>query len=235
MLLALAQEVEDRAENPSAMLGLPTGFSSIDRITNGLQAPDMIVIGARPSVGKSALVTRIATNVALTGAPVLLMTLEMSAKQTATRMICAEARLSSHAFKAGRLSRDEWNRYNEASKMFYELPIDINDQGAVTPNYLRGEIRRSIKKHGRSPLVIVDYLQLMKADDATNGRYETVTALSIDLKPFALSLSCRCLFCLSLAAPWSPVMTGARFSVTCGNRGRLNRMQTLWLFFTARI
>ena len=182
VLLALAQEVEDRAENPSSMLGLPTGFSSIDRITNGLQAPDMIVIGARPSVGKSALVTRIATNVALTGAPVLLMTLEMSAKQTATRMICAEARLSSHAFKAGRLSHDEWVRYNEASKMFYELPLDINDQGAVTPNYLHGEIRRSIKKHGRSPLVIVDYLQLMKADDATNGRYETVTALSIELK-----------------------------------------------------
>lgn len=182
VLRALDQKIEDRAENPEAMLGWPTGFSGIDRQINGLQAPDMIVIGARPSVGKSALVTRIATNVALTRQPVLLMTLEMSAEQSVTRMICAEARLSSHALKAGRLTSEEWDRYSDAAKTFYGLPIEINDLATPTPSTLRGEIRKVQKKYGCAPLVIVDYLQLMKTDEPATGRYEIVTALSIELK-----------------------------------------------------
>ena len=189
ILRELDREIESRAENPDVMLGIPTGFRDIDTQINGLQAPDMIVIGARPSVGKSALVTCIAANVALSGTPVLLMSLEMSQRQVMTRIICADARLSSHRVKAGRMTADEWDRYNHSSQKYYGVPLHVNDQSGVKPDALRAEIRKVIKRHGHIGLVIVDYLQLMKADEKLSGRYEIITALSIELKSICREFS----------------------------------------------
>jgi replicative DNA helicase len=182
ILRDLDREIEARSENPDVMLGVQTGFRGIDLQINGLQAPDMIVIAARPSVGKSALVTGMAANIAHGGTPVLIASMEMSKKQVMLRIICADAKLSSHRVKAGRLSADEWDRYNASASKFYDVPLDINDQSCITPNFLRGEIRKTIKKYGRVGVVIVDYLQLMKPDEQLSGRYETITALSIELK-----------------------------------------------------
>lgn len=189
ILKALTLRLEARADNPRAMIGTPTGFGRIDGQTNGLQAPNLIVIAARPSCGKSALVTAIAANVARVGTPVFVASLEMSYDEVMMRMICSAARLSSHRVNSGRMEADEWDRYNRAASALYEAPLEINDRSGATPNYLRGEIRKVIRKHGGIGLIIVDYLQLMRADSGVTSRYDLITEVSTEMKALAKEFS----------------------------------------------
>ena len=182
IILALTERMEEMATNPRAMLGLTTGLPCLDRMTNGLQAPDMIVLGARPGVGKSALMTGVAAHVGRQGVPVFIASMEMSREQVMTRMICAEARLDSRRLRAGLLSADEWAQYNAAARPLFDAPITINDRSGVTPAYLRAELRKFIRQHGGLGLVCVDYLQLMRSDGKTSGRYEELSDVSMELK-----------------------------------------------------
>ena len=182
IILALTERMEEMATNPRAMLGLATGLSSLDRMTNGLQAPDMIVLGARPGVGKSALMSGIAAHVGRQGIPVFIASMEMSQQQVMTRMICAEARLDSHRLRAGRLSTKEWAQYSAAVNPLFNAPITINDRSGVTPAYLRAELRKFVRENGSIGLVCVDYLQLMQSDHKIINRYEELSNVSMELK-----------------------------------------------------
>ena len=185
IIRVLTDKLEAQQDNPVSMLGLTTGFAGIDRITNGLQAPDLIVLGARPGVGKSALMTGIAAHNAVKGEPVLIFSMEMSNEQTLRRMICAEAKLSAHKLLAGRLTYDEYCAYADASSALYDAPLVINERSGVTPSYMRGEVRKFIRRYGRVALVCVDYLQLMRPDGKTGDRYQELTEVSIELKGLA--------------------------------------------------
>jgi len=185
IIIALTDRMEEMATNPRAMLGLSTGLPCLDRMTNGLQAPDMIVLGARPGVGKSALMTGMASHAARQGVPVFIASMEMSRDQVITRMVCAEARLDSRKLRAGLLTEEEWARYTAASYPLYDAPLWINDRSGVTPDYLRAEVRKFIRRFGSVGLVCVDYLQLMRADRKTSGRYEELSDVSMELKSVA--------------------------------------------------
>lgn len=185
ILMALTDKIDERSQNPQVMLGLSTGFAAIDQITNGLQAPDFIVIGARPGVGKSALMTRIASHNAALGVPVIIFSMEMSNEQTGLRMACAEAQVSSHLLRSGRLRAHEYDAYADAVNLFYSTPLVINDRSGATPGYMRTEIRHFIRRYGRVGLVCVDYLQLMRPDGRGTDRYKELTEISIELKAIA--------------------------------------------------
>lgn len=185
ILRDLTDKLEEQATNPRALMGLTTGLSCVDRMTNGLQAPDMIVLGARPGVGKSALMSGVAAHITRGGEPVLIFSMEMSQEQVMTRMVCADARLDSRRLRSGLLGQDEWNAYANSARWLYDAPLVINDRSGVTPAYMRAEIRKFIRRYGRVSLICVDYLQLMRADVPTSSRYQELTEVSIELKGMA--------------------------------------------------
>lgn len=187
LLRSLSDKIDAASENNGSLLGIPSGFAAIDTLINGLQGPDLILIGARPSVGKSALMSAIASHTATTGHPTLMFSMEMSGEQQMLRMVCQHGLLDSRAVRSGRLSAEEWTRYAAAVQPLYSAPLTINDSSGVTPGYMRGEIRRFIRQHGRVGLVCVDYFQLMKADRSNHGnnRFQELTEISIELKNIA--------------------------------------------------
>jgi len=185
LLVSLTDRMEEMATNPRAFMGLTTGLPCLDRMTNGLQAPDMIVLGARPGVGKSALMTGIASHVVRQGVPVFIASMEMSGDQVMRRMVCAEARLDSRKVMSGLLEKDELDRFHAACYPLYNAPLVINHRSGATPNYLRAEVRKFIREYGSIGLICVDYLQLMRADRKTSGRYEELSDVSMELKSVA--------------------------------------------------
>lgn len=185
LLQALTDRMEEAATDPRDLLGLSTGLSCLDRMTNGFQSPDLIVLGARPGVGKSALMSAIAAHVAIKRVPVFIASMEMSGEQVVKRMVGAEARLDSRRMLSGRLTQAEWNRFTTAAYPLYAAPLVVNDRSAVTPDYLRAELRKFLREFGSLGLVCVDYLQLMRSDRKTSGRYEELSDVSMELKSVA--------------------------------------------------
>jgi len=185
ILWELTEKIERRAEDPRAMLGLTTGLAAVDRMTNGLQAPNFLVIGARPGVGKSALLTGICAHVARQGVPVLLFSMEMSQEEVMLRVVCSEARLDNHRLRSGRMQPDEYDRYIHTASWLYGIPLEVNDRSGATPAYMRAEARKFARRHGGLGLIGVDYLQLMRADRPTRDRLQELTEVSIEMKGLA--------------------------------------------------
>ncbi len=185
ILLALSDKIDQQSENPNALLGLPSGFRNIDAVLNGLQAPNLIVIGARPGVGKTGLLCNMAAYTARMGEPTLLFSMEMSNEEVMLRMICSEASVSSHSLRSGRLTEAEWDRYNAAARALYNAPLVVSEKSGCTPSYLRAEVRKFIRCYGRVSLIGVDYVQLMRCDRPTRDRLQELTEVSIGLKEIA--------------------------------------------------
>ncbi|MCH8269291.1 MAG: replicative DNA helicase [Acidobacteria bacterium] len=169
------------AERERIKPGLSSGFRQLDGLTSGLQPSDLILIAARPSMGKTALALALARHVGLLlQLPVLVFSLEMSNRALFTRMVCMEARLNSHRLRGGNLSREEWTRYTTAISKLTNAPIFIDDSPALTLAALRARARRVKQEHGLA-LLIVDYLQLMSPPKAEN-RNQEISVLSRGLK-----------------------------------------------------
>ncbi len=182
--------------------GVPTGFKELDDLLAGLQKSDLLILAARPSVGKTSLAMNIAANVALKGkAPVGVFSLEMSKEQLVDRMICAEAGVDLWKMRTGRLSdRDEdFPRIGHALGVLSEAPIYIDDSPSLTVMELRTKARRMQAEHGLG-LIIIDYLQLMEGRNKKNGgddnRVQEVSEISRGLKQIAREL---CVPVLALA------------------------------------
>src|SRR3989339_257442 len=182
--------------------GVPTGFRELDELLAGLQKSDLLILAARPSVGKTSLAMNIAANVALKGkAPVGVFSLEMSKEQLVDRMICAEAGVDLWKMRTGRLSdRDEdFPRIGHALGVLSEAPIYIDDSPSLTVMELRTKARRMQAEHGLG-LIIIDYLQLMEGRNKKNGgddnRVQEVSEISRGLKQIAREL---CVPVLALA------------------------------------
>jgi replicative DNA helicase len=149
---ALAQSAGGR------LLGIPSGFKEIDRITLGWQSQDLIVIAARPSIGKTALALDFAKAAARAGVKVYFASVEMSAEQLATRLLSGESGINGRSLRLGRLSNDDWQRIEEACSRITNLNIVIDDTSAITEVQLAQRVRQA-----NPSLVIVDYLQLMRS------------------------------------------------------------------------
>jgi len=185
------KEIEKLYEKKEMVTGIPSGFRDLDGKTAGFQRSDMIVVAARPGMGKTALCLNVALNAALRSRiPVAIFSLEMSRQQLALRMICSEARVEFQRLRTGYLTQDEINRIVAAVGRLSEAPIYTDDSGALSALELRAKARR-LKKDKDIGMVIVDYLQLMRGS-ATRGNLESrvqeISEISRSLKALAKEL-----------------------------------------------
>ncbi len=169
--------------------GVPAGFRELDLLTSGFQPGNLVILAARPSMGKSALGLCIAANLGVRNqTPVALFTLEMSKSEVTQRMMCSEAKVESQRLRTGRLAPDDWPRLTAACDRLMKAPIYVDDTGSTTIMELRSKARRLKSREPKLGLIIVDYLQLMAADRNVESRVQEVSQISRALKVLAREL-----------------------------------------------
>lgn len=175
-------------ENKAGLTGLPTGFRDLDRMTSGLQPSDLILVAARPSMGKTAFTLNIAQNVGVRQhKTVAFFSLEMSQEQLVQRLLCQIAHIDSQKLRTGQLNSDEeWARLTDACDKLYESPIYIDDTPGISVAEMRSKARRLKSEHSLD-LIIVDYLQLMQGRNA-ESRQQEISEISRSLKALAREL-----------------------------------------------
>jgi replicative DNA helicase len=187
----LLEKVQEMSGRRVMLTGLTTGFTDLDAMTSGLQPSDLIIIAARPAMGKTSLCLTLAQNAALqAGAVVGIFSLEMSREALVMRMLCSEARVDSHRFRNGFLTRDEWARLADALGKLSEAKIFIDDTPGISVLEMRAKARRLAAEQKRLDLIIVDYLQLMSASGRrAESRQQEVAQISRELKALAKELN----------------------------------------------
>ena len=169
--------------------GIPSGFRDIDRITSGFQPGNLVIIAARPSMGKSALALCMAANLGVrAGVPVALFTLEMSKAEVTQRFMCSEAKVESQKLRSGKLAPDDWPRLTAACDKLAKAPIYVDDTGSITMMEIRSKARRLKAREPNLGLIIVDYLQLMTSGASVENRVQEVSQISRQLKVLARDL-----------------------------------------------
>ncbi|MGI8787544.1 MAG: replicative DNA helicase [Pyrinomonadaceae bacterium] len=187
-VLAKVQEFAKRETH--ALTGLSTGFRDLDEKTSGLQRTDLIIIAARPSMGKTALCLTLAQNAAiLENAVVAVFSLEMSKEQLVMRMLSSEARVDAHRFRTGYLTRDEWGRLAQSIGTLSNARIFIDDTPGISILEMRAKARRLAAEQKQLDLVVVDYLQLMSGGKRIESRQQEVSQISRELKGLAKELN----------------------------------------------
>jgi|SRR5690554_934609 replicative DNA helicase len=184
------ENIQIAANRKDGMSGLPTGFKELDTLTSGWQKSDLIIIAARPAMGKTALVLSMAKNIALDfEQPIAIFSLEMSNVQLVNRLIVNVCQIKGESIKSGRLSDDEWERLDKNHKLLYNSPIYIDDTPSLSVFELRTKARRLVREHNVKALII-DYLQLMNASGMNFGsREQEVSMISRSLKGLAKELN----------------------------------------------
>ena len=176
----------------TGVTGLPTGFGELDRLTSGLQKSNLVILAARPSMGKTSLALNIAEHVAVTlQKPVALFSLEMSKAEIAQRLLCSVGKVDQSRLRLGQLEDGDWMRVTGAMETLGSAPLHIDDSGAMTVMEMRAKARRlAAKQKGGSGLamVVVDYIQLMQASTPSDNRVQEISQISRSLKMLARDL-----------------------------------------------
>jgi len=169
--------------------GVPSGFRELDKLTSGFQPGNLVILAARPSMGKSALGLCAAVNLGVrTNTPVALFTLEMSKAEVTQRLMCSEAKVESQRLRSGRLAQDDWPRLTAACDKLTKAPIYVDDTGSITMMELRSKARRLKSREPNLGLIVVDYLQLMTTGASVENRVQEVSQISRQLKVLARDL-----------------------------------------------
>jgi len=193
LVVDLLDRVQEMADNQNDITGVPTGFVDFDRMTSGMQPGDLIVLAARPSMGKTALAINIAEHVAVNeGLPVAVFSMEMGASQLAVRIVGSIGRVDQGHLRTGKLSDDEWPRLTEAIEKLRNVSLHIDETPGLTPSELRANARRLARQCGKLGLIVVDYLQLMSGSSSSSGdnRATEIGEISRGLKMLAKELQC---------------------------------------------
>jgi len=193
LVVQLLDRVQEMADNPNDITGVPTGFYDLDRMTSGMQAGDLIILAARPSMGKTSLAINIAEHVALhEGLPVAVFSMEMGASQLAVRIVGSIGRIDQTHLRTGRLTDDEWPRLTEAIEKLRNISLFIDETPGLTTSELRANARRLARQCGKLGLIVVDYLQLMSVSSGMSeeNRATAVGEISRGLKMLAKELQC---------------------------------------------
>ena len=194
LVVQLLDRVQEMADNPNDITGVPTGFYDLDRLTSGFQAGDLVVLAARPSMGKTALAINIAEHVALhEELPVAVFSMEMGASQLAVRIVGSIGRVDQMHLRTGKLTDDEWPRLTEAIEKLRNVSLHIDETPGLTVSELRANARRLARQcGGKLGLIVVDYLQLMSVSSSMSeeNRATAVGEISRGLKMLAKELQC---------------------------------------------
>ena len=182
------ETLEERQGNKAMVTGVPTGFTRLDNLTSGLQKSELIILAARPSMGKTALALNIARNAAVdANVPVAIFSLEMSKEQLSMRLLCSEARIDSSRLRGGFFSMEDWRKLTDAAGVLSDTSIFIDDTPDISAMEIRAKARR-LKMEKDIGLVIIDYLQLMKGRMSAERRDLEISEISRSLKALAKEL-----------------------------------------------
>jgi replicative DNA helicase len=194
LVVELLDRVQEMADNPADITGVPTGFYDLDRMTSGLQAGDLIILAARPSMGKTSLAINIAEHVALhEELPVAVFSMEMGASQLAVRIVGSIGRIDQGHLRTGKLTDEEWPRLTEAIEKLRNVSLHIDETPGLTVSELRANARRLARQcGGKLGLIVIDYLQLMSVSSGMSdeNRATAVGEISRGLKMLAKELGC---------------------------------------------
>jgi len=194
---SLLRETLDRIqklnESERDITGLTTGYKELDKWTSGWQQGDMVIIAARPSMGKTTLAMNAVENALLygDGKPVLVFSLEMPAESLVMRMLSSLGKIDQTRIRSGKLEQHEWEKLSAAVTKLKDKPLWIDDTPGISPAELRGRVRRYCKDHGEPGLIMVDYLQLMRGSNSgTENRTNEISEISRSLKAVAREFNC---------------------------------------------
>lgn len=185
------EQVDERRKTPGLITGVATGFREFDEKTNGLQDGDLVIIAGRPSMGKTSFALNIAEHAAVReqGGAVAIFSMEMPAHQIATRFYSSLGRIDQMHLRTGNLNDEEWARLTDWYGRFSDVRIYVDDSPSLTPTEVRARVRRLRREHDDLALVVVDYLQLMRAHGSTENRAVEISEISRSLKALAKEVS----------------------------------------------
>ena len=182
------ENIEQFHERKGTVTGAATGFTKLDELTSGLQKSELIIVAGRPSMGKTAISLNIARTIAVDEKmPVGIFSMEMSERQLAMRLLCAEAKVDAHAVRTGHLADDQWQKLSMCVGVLTEAPIYIDDTPGIGVLELRAKARR-LKKEKDVGLIVIDYLQLMQGPRHAESRQQEISTISRSLKALAKEL-----------------------------------------------
>ncbi|HEV8513093.1 MAG TPA: replicative DNA helicase [Cyclobacteriaceae bacterium] len=188
LMYKAVQDLQNKKEKRNGLTGIPSGFTDLDRVTSGWQRSDLVIVAARPGMGKTSFVVSVIRNAAVDfEVPVGIFSLEMASLQLVNRLLSAEAEIELEKIKNGKLSDEEWIRLSQKEKILSAAPIFIDDTPALSFLELRAKCRRLKAEHDVQ-LLVVDYLQLMKGEDSGN-REQEIASISRALKGLAKELN----------------------------------------------
>lgn len=190
ILVRAVEKIDALYHSGEAITGLATGLSDLDELTLGLQPADLVIVAGRPSMGKTTLVMNMAEHAAIkANKPVLVFSMEMPADSLAMRMMSSLGRIDQQRIRTGKLDDEDWPRVTSAVHMLSEAPLFIDDTPGLSPGEMRARARRLAKEHGALGLIVVDYLQLMKAPGfGADNRTAEISEISRSLKSLAKEL-----------------------------------------------
>ena len=193
--------LEKLSESGGEITGIPSGFYDLDKVTTGFHENELIILAARPGMGKTAIVLNIVVNVALaTKKNVAVFNLEMNAEQLAMRMISSAGQIDGYKIRTGKLEHSDWKRVNEAISQLAETNIKIDDTPGITIGEIRAKCRRLAATEKGLSLIVIDYLQLVSTTSKYAGnRQQEVAEISRDLKTLALELKVPIIACAQLS------------------------------------
>lgn len=188
ILMQTFERIEFLYQSKGGITGVPSGFTNLDKLTSGFQNSDLIIVAARPSMGKTSLCLNIAQHASVRKKlPVALFSLEMSREQLVTRMLCGEAMVDQQKVRTGKLSDEDWQKLTQAAGPLSQAPLFIDDSPGVSVVEMRAKCRRLKSEHGLS-LVVIDYLQLMQGSRRSENRQQEISDISRSLKALAREL-----------------------------------------------
>ncbi len=198
-VLIKTYEQMDELARKRGEIDIPTGFIDLDNMLTGLHGGELIIVGARPSMGKTSFAVNIAQNASLTkNKSVALFTLEMPREQIAMRMLCSDAKVDMQRVRKGSLTDQDWVKLSQSFERMARAPMYIDDTAGITPTQLRSRCRRLMMDKGLD-MIVIDYLGLMRADGRTESRQLEVSEISRQLKAIALELKVPLIACAQLS------------------------------------
>lgn len=191
LLQRAVSRIDELFSSDSPITGLSTGFADLDERTAGLQKGDLIIVAARPSMGKTTFAMNLVEHAVLNqDQPVVVFSMEMPAEQLVMRMLSSIGRINQTRVRTGKLDEEDWPKLTAAVSKLKDRPLFIDDTPSLAPTELRSRTRRIVREHGECALIMVDYLQLMRVAGASEGRTAEISEISRSLKAMAKEFNC---------------------------------------------
>ncbi len=191
LLKQVVERIDELFNSEATITGISTGFKDLDDMTSGLQRGDLVIVAARPSMGKTTFAMNLVENAVLaTEKPVIVFSMEMPSEQIIMRMLSSIGRINQTKVRTGKLDDEDWPKLSAAISKLKDRPLFIDDTPALSPTEVRSRTRRIVREHGEPALIMVDYLQLMQIAGSTEGRTAEISEISRSMKAMAKEFNC---------------------------------------------